>query len=519
MNNYQNPIRKGMYPDPSIVRVDNVYYMVNSTFEYFPGISVAKSEDLINWQPLPSIINKRSQADLSRAHSNEGIFAVCIRYHKGYFYIITTNFAEWKNFIIRGKLDQQKDQIIWEDSRVIIDIMGIDPDLYFEDDQAYVQFTGFTSNGQKAIQQVQIDLETGAIIRGPEILTFGTGGRDVEGPHIIKRNNSYYLLMAEGGTGAGHMVTMQKSNHLWGPYTADNHVNPFFTNRDRADEPLQNIGHADLFQDIAGNWWLVCLGTRPYRYEHIQFTNLGRETLLYPVIWEDIWPKIYDGTPSLTVDLSQFPNHAQILGNLTANDDWKDDFSQLQINHEWLSLRDSLASRLSVELGKLSLRGSQSTLADEATPSFLAVRQTEYNQLFKVEIDSSQSRLTEKTGAYGVACCIDTNHFAAIMVQKLGNEYVFYRQQKVLDLEINQVIGHFSEKPVSFEIQNKGIEKIFMATLATGEKVQFTTNAIHFSNEAVCALNTGDMLGIYVTGEDTILTITNAKRERISTNL
>lgn len=512
MKTYQNPIRKGMYPDPSIVRVEDVYYMVNSTFEYFPGISLAKSKDLINWQPLPSVVNKKSQANLSEAHSNEGIFAVCIRYHEGYFYVITTNFAEWKNFIIRGKLDQQKDQIIWEDSRMIIDIMGIDPDLYFEDNQTYVQFTGFTSNGQKAIQQVQIDLETGNILRGPEVLSFGTGGRDVEGPHIIKKANTYYLLMAEGGTGAGHMVTMQKSNHLWGPYEAEFGVNPLFTNRDRAEEPLQNIGHADLFQDTSDNWWLVCLGTRPYRHEHIQFTNLGRETLLYPVIWEDVWPKIYDGTPSLTVDLSQFPNHEQTIGKLIGNDSWEDNFSQLQINQEWLSLRNSLANRLSIGFGRLSLRGSDIPLSAEATPSFLAIRQTEYNQLFRVEIDSKQSKLEEKDGAYGVACYIDTSHFAAIMVQKLGNEYVFYRQQKVLDLEINQVLARFSTGPISFEIQNKGIEKIFSAHLITGETIQFATSAIHFSNEAICALNTGDMLGIYVIGENSILTITNAKK-------
>ena len=141
--------------------------------------------------------------------------------------------------------------------------MGIDPDLFFEDEQVYVQFTGFTKNGQKAIQQVQIEIETGEILRGPEILSFGTGGRDVEGPHIIKHHGQYYLLMAEGGTGAGHMITMQKSEHLWGPYNAALEVNPLFTNRDRAEEPLQNIGHADLFQDEKENWWLVCLGTRP----------------------------------------------------------------------------------------------------------------------------------------------------------------------------------------------------------------------------------------------------------------
>ena len=219
VTSYQNPILRGMYPDPSIVRVNDTFYMVNSTFEYFPGIALSKSQDLLNWTKMPSIATKPEQADLRHSKSNEGIFAVCIRYHEGYFYVITTNFAEFKNFIIRGELSPDRNSIIWEENRVVIDIMGIDPDLYFENGKTFVQFTGYIDDqGTKAIQQVEINLETGDILRGPEVISFGTGGRDVEGPHIIKRNNWYYLLAAEGGTGTGHMITMFRSKELWGPY-------------------------------------------------------------------------------------------------------------------------------------------------------------------------------------------------------------------------------------------------------------------------------------------------------------
>ena len=288
---YQNPILRGMYPDPSVVRVDDTFYMVNSTFEYYPGIALSKSTDLLNWTKLPSIACAPQQADLHHAKSNEGIFAVCIRYYQEHVYVITTNFAEWKNFIIRGKFAEDRNSIIWEDIRTEIDIMGIDPDLFFEDDRCYVQFTGYVEGGQKALQQVEINLETGAILRGPEVLSYGTGGRDVEGPHILQQKGYYYLLAAEGGTGQGHMITMFRSKNLWGPYEAAPQ-NPLFTNRDRAEEPLQNIGHADLFQDQADNWWLTCLGTRPATVGHIQYTNIGRETLLYPVDWSGDWPVI-----------------------------------------------------------------------------------------------------------------------------------------------------------------------------------------------------------------------------------
>ena len=132
-----------MYPDPSIVRVGDTYYMVNSTFEYYPGIALSRSLDLLNWEKLPGIAQTIEQADLRSAKSNEGIFAVCIRYNQGFFYVITTNFAEFKNFIIRGYLNEDQTAIIWENNRVEVDIFGIDPDLYFEDNRTYVQFTGY----------------------------------------------------------------------------------------------------------------------------------------------------------------------------------------------------------------------------------------------------------------------------------------------------------------------------------------------------------------------------------------
>ena len=265
-----------MYPDPSIVLVKDTYYMVNSTFEYYPGIALSKSTDLLNWTKLPGIIVTTEQADLTKAKSNEGIFAVCIRFFNDHFYVITTNFAEFKNFIIKGKLNENG-EILWDQQRIEIDIMGIDPDLYHENGRTYVTFTGYIDDkGTKAIQQAEIELATGAILRGPEVISLGTGGRDVEGPHIIKRENTYYLLAAEGGTGVGHMITMFKSDNFWGPFENHSTINPIFTNRDRANESLQNIGHADLFQDTKGNWWLTCLGTRPSTIDFKQITNMGR---------------------------------------------------------------------------------------------------------------------------------------------------------------------------------------------------------------------------------------------------
>ena len=310
---YVNPVRRGMYPDPSVVRVGEYYYMVNSTFEYYPGISVSKSRDLFNWENLPGVAAETSQADLRNSKPNEGIFAVCIRHHDGQFYVVTTNFAEFKTFIIRGRLEG--DGIVWENDRIEVDVNGIDPDVYFEDGRMYLQFTGYVNdNGLKALQQVEINPETGDILRGPEVICCGTGGRDVEGPHIVRNKGWYYLLAAEGGTGQGHMITIFRSRNLWGPYEDEPGVNPLFTNRDRAEEPLQNIGHADLFKDGNGCWWMTCLGTRPAQVGFSQITNIGRETLLYPVRWDGDWPEIYNGVPTEEVDLTGFPEHEKAVG-------------------------------------------------------------------------------------------------------------------------------------------------------------------------------------------------------------
>lgn len=510
LTSYQNPILRGMYPDPSIVCVDDRFYLVNSTFEYYPGIAISTSSDLLNWKKLPGIAKKHSQADLRNAKPNEGIFATCIRYYLGYFYVITTNFAEWKNFIIRGKLSADKKRIIWDTERVEVEFSGIDPDLYFENKRAYIQFTGYLANGKKAIQQIEIEITTGKILRQAEILSYGSGGRDVEGPHIIKKDGYYYLLLAEGGTGVGHMITMFRSKDLWGPYHEMAPNNPIFTNRDRAEATLQNIGHADLFQDQFANWWLVCLGTRPTKVDFIQYTNIGRETLLYPVDWSGTWPIINNSIPSQTVDLTDFPNHAKILSK-QQNTDFVDTFDSTTLDPEWLSLRDTLDERIILKNNTLSLKGSTEVLSELGTPSFLALRQTEHTEIFQVEF-SPHSDL--RNGSFGIVTMINSEHYAALMIEKTSNnDFAIYKIVKVLDIEIKELLGVLSELPKDLSLINTKESKTFMALTDT-EKINFSVNALHFSNEAIAALNTGDVQGIYVTGNAT-LTVKKVSRKKI----
>lgn len=506
---YQNPILRGMYPDPSIVRVDDTYYLVNSTFEYYPGIALSKSKDLVNWEAMPSVATKPSQADLRTSKSNEGIFAVCIRYYQDHFYVVTTNFAEFKTFIIRGQFNADKSQIIWDDARVEVNVMGIDPDLYFEAGKSYLQFTGYIDDqGTKALQQVEFDLETGEIFRGPEVLTLGTGGRDVEGPHILKQKDYYYLLAAEGGTGQGHMITMFRSKNLWGPYESPAGINPLFTNRDRAEQKLQNIGHADLFQDTKGNWWLTCLGTRPASVGFFQITNIGRETLLYPVDWSGDWPQIYTGVPEVEVDLSNFPKHAQVIGTQKPAN-FRDDFTTGTLKNEWLTLRDSLGPDLEVAPGQMTLHGRDKELSELGTPAFIGVRQAEHAETMTVELDAQTD---PADGFLGLAVIINVNHYAELTIQKAVDGYDIYRRQQVTDILINEKVGHLSSLPTTLTLQNTPAAKTFTASNQK-EKVSFTVDALNLSNEALAALNTGDIQGLHVFGTNAKLTIKKVTRE------
>lgn len=497
VKSYQNPIIRGMHPDPSVVRVNDTYYLANSTFEYYPGVTVMTSKDLLNWKTMGGVATVPEQADLRKSKSNEGIFAANIRYHDGYFYVITTNFAEFKTFIIRGKLNSDG-MIEWEKSRVEIDVPGIDPDIYFEDGRTYVQFTGYIDDkGTKAIRQVEIDLATGKILDGPKILTYGTGGRDVEGPHILKKDGWYYLLVAEGGTGEGHMITIFRSKELWGPYES-NPDNPIFTNRDRANEAIQNVGHGDLFTDPDGNWWLVCLGTRPASVGFKQITNLGRETLLYPVEWKKGWPVINNGVPTEKVDLTDFPQHAVTLSNEQKINNFVDDFSEDKLHPEWLTLRNDLGENLAIANNSLILKGNELTISDLSTASFVGLRQTEHEETFEVKLNDEKSQLNG--GSFGIASLIDAENHAALMIQKSENGFDVYRDQQIADIKLNEKIGHLDKTPTSFKLVNTKETKVF--SVSDGEKeVSFTTDAIHLSNQAIAALNTGDIEGLYARNE------------------
>lgn len=290
---YKNPIIPGYNPDPSICRVGSDFYLVNSTFEFFPGVPIYHSRNLVNWELTGYCLTRRSQLELEGCRNSGGIYAPTIRYHKGTFYMITTNVTDKGNFVIHtDDINGEWSEPAW------IDQGGIDPSLFWDDDdKCYYCSTGVL-DGVRGIVAFEIDPLTGEILSDKHLISEGCGGQCAEGPHIYRKDGFYYLMIAEGGTEYAHRETMQRSDNIYGPYTPCPH-NPIISHKEYKKSEIQATGHADLVEDENGNWWLVFLGIR--RFSHALLHNLGRETFLAPVTWdEEGWPVVgYNGNGTI----------------------------------------------------------------------------------------------------------------------------------------------------------------------------------------------------------------------------
>ena len=296
-----NPVINGGYPDPSIVRVDDDFYIVNSSFEYFPALPIHHSKDLVNWELIGYGIDRPSQGtgkvNLYDVQQQGGIHAPSIRYHNGLFYIITTNVyspadkskpTEMVNFILTAKNPAGP----WSDPYVIEGAPGIDPDIFF-DDNGKVWFVGThdtgnpNKNGIGEIWIQELDLDNWKLKGQRHSIWRGAcGGCCVEGPHIYKQYGRYYLMVAEGGTSYNHAVMIASSENIEGPYDS-NPKNPILTSRHLSNNNwVHSTGHADLVQLKDKRWYMVSLGIRN---EMDSTSNMGRETHLMPVVWEEAW--------------------------------------------------------------------------------------------------------------------------------------------------------------------------------------------------------------------------------------
>ncbi len=388
-NTYQNPILSGCYPDPSVCRVGEDYYLVTSTFEYFPGLPIFHSRDLVHWRQIGHVLDRPSQLPLDGIAPSCGLYAPTIRYHRGTFYVINTLVGKPKAYNITG-VDGCHNFIVtadnpagpWSEPYWLDDAPGIDPSLFFDDDDRAwycgnrIPPEGERYNGNREIWLQELDLTT-MQLKG-EKFSLWDGALKIsihpEAPHIYKINGFYYLMIAEGGTAHNHAVMIARSKTITGPYEP-NLGNPILTHRHLGlDHPIVGTGHADLVETQTGEWWLVCLAMRPCGG---YFHNLGRETFLTPVVWEDGWPIVapYVGKILPEGAAPNLPQHPwQPLPQ-------RDDFDDAPLACIWNFIRTPREDfwSLSERPGFLRLKLCPQTLMEMSNPAFIGRRQQHHN--------------------------------------------------------------------------------------------------------------------------------------------
>ncbi|HNZ37261.1 MAG TPA: glycoside hydrolase family 43 protein [Candidatus Marinimicrobia bacterium] len=387
---YYNPILAGFYPDPSICRVGDDYYLVNSTFAYFPGIPVFHSRDLVNWKLIGHVMDRVEQMNLEGLGVSEGIFAPAIRFHDGLFYITCTLVGAGGNYVVTA----QNPAGPWSNPVWLPQIDGIDPSLFFDQDgKAYIVYNSVAPNnrplyeGHRTIRMYQFDYEKLKVI-SPEIILVN-GGTDIskkpiwiEGPHIFRKDNFYYLICAEGGTSWEHSEVVFRSEQVTGPYVPYA-KNPILTQRHldpNRPHPITCTGHADLVMTPAGDWWAVFLGCRPYLPEYEGYFNTGRETFMAPVKWIDGWPVIDPDHAEIQYSyplpiILEKPIKADIpySGNFRI----RDDFDSETLDLYWVFLRTPHTKwySLSDRRGSLAIQLRPETCSGKSNPSFIGRRQ------------------------------------------------------------------------------------------------------------------------------------------------
>jgi xylan 1,4-beta-xylosidase len=411
----RNPILSGYYPDPSITRAGEDYYLINSSFTNFPGIPVFHSRDLVSWQQIGNAISRPGQFNFKGLSSSRGIFAPDISAHDGLFYIVTTCVDCGGNIVMTATNPAGP----WSDPTPI-KFDGIDPSIFWDaDGKAYMVNNGAPIeppryDGHRAIWVQQFDPKSLSMIGERTLIV--NGGVDlatkpiwIEGPHLLKRGGYYYLIAAEGGTGDRHSEVVFRSTSVRGPFKPFEH-NPILSQRSldaNRENPVTSAGHAKFVQTQNGEWWATFLATRPY--EEGQY-NIGRETFLLPVTWKDDWPTVLESGKRIPFS-GPGPNlPAQPRPALPFSGDiaYVDEFTGTTLSDQWIGIRTPALPFYRVENGRLILTpgGQLGDLAN--TPAFIARRQQHHSATVSTSLSFRPERDGDRAGL--VAYQSDESH-------------------------------------------------------------------------------------------------------------
>ncbi len=374
------PILPGFWSDPTICRAGDRLVLANSSFEYFPGVPIHVSHDMLRWQHVGHVITRPTQTSLGAGEASSGIYGSTLRFHDGRFWFVTTNVNVGGQLLFTADRPEGP----WSDPVAFPTLSGIDPDICWDENgRCRLTWCDFGVG----IRSVVVEPATGKLLGEPTTLWSGIGGRNPEGPHLHKVGDWWYLVLAEGGTHLGHMVTIARSRSVDGPFEpcADN---PILTHRSLA-HPVQGVGHADFVEAPDGQWWAVFHGYRPLG-GHPHYHLLGRETFAARVEWRNGWPRIVEQ------ELAAAP----VAG-------FQDDFSQ-GMSPRWVVAGDP---RGVVEVTSAGLR-LRATGDEPGQPVLTRVMAHDWQA--RVELDVSQ-------GSALVQLCIDGQHLYGLEV---GSERV-----------------------------------------------------------------------------------------------
>eukprot|EP00928_Gymnodinium_smaydae_P048792 TRINITY_DN32670_c0_g1_i1.p1 TRINITY_DN32670_c0_g1~~TRINITY_DN32670_c0_g1_i1.p1 ORF type:complete len:592 (+),score=52.03 TRINITY_DN32670_c0_g1_i1:123-1898(+) len=405
---FTNPVLRGSFPDPSILRVGEYFYMCNSSFQYYPGLPIHRSKDLVNWELVGHGVHReeqcQSRVNLTAVQSDGGIQAPSLRRSGGKFHIVATTIQCSKEGcqLISFVITAEHIEGPWSLPHVIEGAEGLDPDIFFDDDgKTWYMATHTPKNpqydGQGEIWLQQLDTSKWRLIGQRYNLWRGTGGTFAEGPHVYKREGVYYLMVAEGGTSLNHAVTVAASSSIIGPYVA-NERNPILTSRHLSyDNWVHSTGHGDIVELPDGRNYMVCLGVRGdvcFPNGLHRGSNMGRETHLVPVTWERVpfpwekpilWPVVAPGAGCV-----ERVNPLPFASSHTADETlFRDDFDSTTLHLEWNFRRVPPANTysLTARKGHLRLFARPEVISERVSASWLGVRQRETDFVFEAHME------------------------------------------------------------------------------------------------------------------------------------
>jgi len=446
---FNNPILPGYHPDPSICRVGDDYYLVNSSFVWYPGIPIFHSKDLVNWKQIGHAINRPDQLDFNGLPDKLGVFAPTIRHHNGVFYIINTCVACDGNFYITATDPAGP----WSDPIWLHNAPGIDPSLMWDDDGKcyYTGMSGVEKEEwptQTVAWNQELNLEQRKLVGERHFLSYGHANNAsyTEGPHLYKINGKYMLMVSEGGTGMFHAITVHHSDSVNGPYVS-NYINPVISHRHFGEDyPLHAIGHGDLVQTQNGEWWCVLLGKRRIEKQ----TTLGRETFLVKVEFEGETP-IFNPGYGKVLDVQQRPD---LPWTPVEKDAVRDEFEGSSTGLKWCTIRTPKQSFYTVYDGKLSL-DLHPEVMDSLVHSSILIQRIEHHHFeASTKMNFKTSKSNEQAGL--TIYRTNENHYKLL---KGKNDLILIKSFKGKQTEVARV--PFKKQEVFFKVEGTDLEAQF----------------------------------------------------------